>query len=334
MRKFFAWVCMFVLFVVIVVPAAIVSFPGGLESPEPQSSPRVAERGEGQLLRVFMAQSGEIEQLPLEKYLVGVVAAEMPARFETEALRAQAVAARTYALRRLKAYGGSGCASHPEADVCTEPTCCQAWLSTSELRQRWGLLAYPRYHERIAEAVAATAGLVVTYDHELIDPVYHATCGGMGTEDSETVWGNALPYLRHVACGFDEDPPHAGDEVVFTLAELGQRLGVNLSAPVTSGLDLAVASRTSAGRVKELRVGSTTLAGTEVRKLLGLNSTGFSWRLTEDDKVVFSTYGNGHAVGMCQYGANGLAKQGQDFRAILKYYYTGVDVGPVPGVSE
>lgn len=332
MRSLLAGVFIFVLLAVLVLPAAVIGVTGGARGPT-AAAPEPAAAEPGPSIKVFVTASGKVEEMPLERYLVGVTAAEMPAEFHPEALRAQAVAARTYALRRLKAYGGSGCAKHPEADICTDPACCQGWLSDGELRQRWGLFAYPRYHEKIAEAVAATAGLVITYDHELIDPVYHASCGGLGTEDAAAVWGSSVPYLRHVECTFDDNPPHMGDEVTFTLAELGKRLGLEVTVPASQGLDLAVVARTQAGRVKELRAGRMTLAGTEVRKRLGLNSTNFNWRLAGDGKVVFTTYGNGHAVGLCQYGANGLAKQGKDFRAILQYYYTGVDISPPPGVS-
>ncbi|MDK2926873.1 MAG: stage sporulation protein [Bacillota bacterium] len=332
MRSFWAGVIIFVLLAVLVLPAAVIGLMGGARGPAPEA-PEAARADEGPLLKVFVAARGEVEEMPLERYLVGVTAAEMPAEFHPEALKAQAVAARTYALRRLKSFGGAGCLKHPEADICTDPACCQGWLSESELRQRWGLFSYPHYHEKIAEAVAATAGLVITYDHELIDPVYHASCGGLGTEDAAAVWGSSVPYLRHVECNFDGNPPHMGDEVTFTLAELGERLGLEVAVPASQGLDLAVLSRTAAGRVKELRAGRMTLSGPEVRKRLGLNSTNFSWRLAEGGKVVFTTSGNGHAVGLCQYGANGLAKAGRDFRAILQHYYTGTTVSPPPGSS-
>lgn len=332
MRNFLAGVFIFVLSVVLLLPAIVVSIPAEVRGPAP-AQPEAAGAAGGPDVKVFVAASGKVEVMPLEEYLVGVVAAEMPAEFHPEALKAQAVAARTYVLRRLKSYGGSGCPKHPEADICTDPTCCQGWLGRADLQRLWGLFSYPSYREKIADAVAATTGLVIMYDHELIDPVYHASCGGLGTEDAEAVWGNAVPYLKHVACRFDENPPHAGEEKAFSLAELGQRLGLEVSVPASQGLDLAVISRTTTGRVKELRAGRTTLAGTEVRKRLGLNSTSFTWRL-ENGKVVFTTYGNGHAVGLCQYGANGLAKQGKDFRAILEYYYTGVEIAPPPGQTE
>lgn len=335
MRNLLIATVVLVFLVILVVPTAIVSF-----YPRPSLAPQDLEsKGgtdlveTGPILKVYMAESGQIVHMPLEDYLVGVVAAEMPARFEEEALKAQAVAARTYALKRLKAYGGSGCAKHPEADICTDPSCCQAYLKEDELRRRWGIFSYPEYQLKIADAVAATNGLVITYDYQLIDPVYHASCGGLGTEDAAAVWGNAVPYLKPVSCPYDDNSPHQMAETVLTLKDLEKQLGEKVTVPVSGGLDLQVLVRTASGRVKELKVGNVTLPGTEVRQRLGLNSTSFSWQLAENGKVIFTTYGKGHGVGMCQYGANGLAKQGQDFRAILKHYYTGVEIEPPPGVS-
>jgi stage II sporulation protein D len=329
-----ATVCL-VLFCVLVVPTAVVIlYPRPFLPSQDVGAEEEGGMVEGGLvLKVFMADSGQIENIPLEDYLLGVVAGEMPARFEEEALKAQAVAARTYALKRLKSYGGSGCVKHPEADICTDPSCCQAYLREGELRRRWGVFSYPTYQQKIADAVKATNGLVITYDHELIDPLYHASCGGLGTEDASAVWGNAVPYLKPVVCQYDDDGHHATAEAVLTLQELEKQLGEPVTVPVSGGLDLKVSSRTPGGRVKDLQVGSSIVAGTEVRRLLSLNSTGFTWRLDDGGKVVFTTYGKGHGVGLCQYGANGMAKKSHDFFAILKHYYTGVEIEPLPGIN-
>ncbi|HHV08261.1 MAG TPA: stage II sporulation protein D [Firmicutes bacterium] len=334
MRNMLIVTGLLVFVVVLVVPAAIVSFyPRPSLAPQTPESKQGADLVEkGPALKVFFADDDQLKEMWLEDYLVGVVAGEMPAKFEEEALKAQAVAARTYALRRLKAYGGSGCAKHPEADICTEPSCCQAYLGEKELRRRWGVFSYPEYYLKLSDVVASTYGLVITYDHELIDPVYHASCGNLGTEDAKAVWGNDVVYLKSVQCQYDSSP-HLETEAVFTFKDLEQQLEEKVAVPVSGGLDLQVLERTGSGRVKELRVGTATMAGTEVRKRLGLNSTGFTWRLDEAGKVVFTTYGKGHGVGMCQYGANGMAKQGKDFTTILKHYYSGVEVEPPPGIN-
>lgn len=335
MRSLLTATVLLVFIAVLLVPTAVVSFyPSPKLLPQdPESLGRAEVVEMGPVLKVFQADSNQIKEMPLEDYLVGVVAGEMPALFEEEALKAQAVAARTYALRRLKAYGGSGCPKHPEADICTDASCCQAYLGENELRRQWGIFSYPGYRLKIAEAVAATQGLVITYDHELIDPLYHASCGGLGTEDAEAVWGNAVAYLVPVKCPHEADSPHVAVEVSFSLSELEQQLGGKVAIPVSGGVNLEVLERTASGRVQKLQAGDVTLAGPEVRQRLGLNSTGFTWRLAEAGKVVFTTYGKGHGVGMCQYGANGLAKRDYDFRAILKHYYNGVEVEPPPGIN-
>ncbi|HKM39723.1 MAG TPA: stage II sporulation protein D, partial [bacterium] len=309
--------------------------------PSPKPPVRGLEKAEGgtgvvelePAPKVFVAEKGRIEEMAMEEYLIGVVAGEMPAQFEEEALKAQAVAARTYTLKRLRAGGGSGCPLHPEADICTDPNCCQAFLDQDKLRRRWGLFSYFNYRAKIAAAVAATSGLILTYDQGLIDPLYHASCGGLGTEDAEAVWGNAVPYLKPVHCHCGAQSPHVGVETVFTMAELEQGLGGEVVLPASGGAFLEVLERTASGRVYKLQVGQLTLAGTELRRRLGLNSTDFSWRVADAGNIVFITQGKGHGVGMCQYGANALAKKGYDFKAILQHYYTGVEIGPPAAID-
>ena len=326
-------VCL-VFFCVLVVPTAIVTlYPSPFESPEMDFGKGGDTVLTGPVLTVFMADSGKTEQMAIDDYLLGVVAGEMPASFEEEALKAQAVAARTYALKRLKSYGGNGCAKHPEADVCTDPACCQAYLRADELRRRWGVLSYPIYRLKIANAIDATRGLVITYEDQLIDPLYHASCGGLGTEDAADVWGNAVPYLKPVVCLYDDDGHRAMTETVVTLGEIETKFNRPITAPVSGGLDFTVLSRTKGGRIKDLQIGDAIVEGTELRHLLGLNSTGLSWRLVDGGKVIFTSYGKGHGVGMCQYGANGMAKMKKDYTAILEHYYTGTKVQPPPGIN-
>ncbi|WP_192868243.1 stage II sporulation protein D [Calderihabitans maritimus] len=279
---------------------------------------------------VKLHDSGKIVTMPLEKYLIGVVAAEMPARFEIEALKAQAVAARTYALKKieLRRRGAVTSSMHKDADLCTNPIHCQGWLSDKEMKDKWGLWRYLYYRRKIARAVEATKGIVITYKGRLIDPVYHSTSGGR-TENSEEVWKFKIPYLRSVVCKWDKDAPKYRTKQVYSLHELDRRLGTDVAAlPAAAWKDqrrpvMKVEKFTSSGRVKLLRVGNKLFSGTEVRRLLGLNSTNFSWQV-EGDQIIFTVTGNGHGVGMCQYGANGLAREGKNYQYILTYYYTGV----------
>ncbi len=264
----------------------------------------------------------QLESLPLEQYLVGVVAGEMPASFHEEALKAQAVAARTYTLLRISREEEDE--EHPEADLCADPGHCQAWIDVAEMRKRWGFSFRVNY-KKIAAAVQETKGQVLTYEGELIDPVYHASCGGRGTEDAHEVWGVDLPYLKSVPCNFD--PPERQEPVVtqISIQDLFSELGVSeqsVPAAANSQGIVEIQERTVSGRTKSLKIGSGVYPSVEVRKELGLRSTDFQVSVSEE-KVTFSTRGYGHGVGMCQYGADGLGKKGAKYQQILSYYYRG-----------
>lgn len=309
------YLVVFLTLVVIGLPALLVR-GCSWESDEPQVK---KEEGEQQLKLMLSAE--QVIDISLEQYLCGVVAAEMPASFHEEALKAQAVVARTYALLRI--LGESNDEKHPTAHLCADSTHCQAWIDTKEMRKRWGW-HYSTNYKKIATAVEATKGEVLTYDGELIDPVYHASCGGVGTEDAQDVWGHEVPYLKSVACTYD--PPHRQEPVVtqLSLQEFYSRLGISeQSVPaVAGGSVLEIQERTANGRVKSAKVGSQLFKGVDLRQELGLRSTDFSVTRSGDD-LVFSTQGYGHAVGMCQYGAEGLADTGAKYDQILKHYYQG-----------
>ncbi|MBX6378824.1 MAG: stage II sporulation protein D [Clostridia bacterium] len=267
--------------------------------------------------------------LPLEEYVKGVVAAEMPASFHMEALKAQAVVARTYALRRLRANGGQGCTLDPAADVCAGPEQGQAWLPAAEARRRWGLWNFLRSWRRISAAVEATRGLVVLYGGELIDAVYHSASGGV-TEDAAYVWGREVPYLRSVASPFEPPNAYSLRRTLVTWDDLAAALDLpveTLYRREASGLPVVqVLERSPSGRALRVRVVDRTLAGAELRRRLNLAST----LLTSRDLpagVEFTTRGYGHGVGLSQYGSEGMARRGADFRAIIRHYYTGADVG-------
>jgi stage II sporulation protein D len=274
---------------------------------------------QGPLVRLQL-QPGQAATLPLDEYLVGVLAAEMPAGFPMEALKAQAVAARTYTLLRLA----------DAVPLTTDPETCQAWIPVSEMRRRWGLLAFGYNYGKIAAAVRDTDGEVVVYQGQLIDPVYCASCGGLGTEDAADVWGYDVPYLKGVAC--DWDPPSQEQPVAasFTVTDLFKRLDIHVKAvPSGAGLRglIRILDRTPRGRVKDLKVAGKTFKSVDFRRLLDLRSTDFTVK-DAGNKVVFETRGDGHAVGMCQWGAQGMALNGKSYKEILTYYYRDVQVAP------
>ena len=270
-------------------------------------------------LRVLVGE--QVEEMALDTYLTGVGRAEMPASFHQEALKAQAVAARTYTLRKLRL--GS---QHDAADICTDPACCQAWTNEVTARQNWGEKA--DFYERAVEnAVADTDGEVLLYGGEPILAVFHASSAGL-TRAAGDVWVNDVPYLQSV------DSPEQGDAIpnyystkTFTPDEFRRRtaaLQPDLSGPPEKWLQNPVTD--GAGSVETVEVGGVTVKGTKVRSLLGLRSVCFTWEV-QDGKLVFFVTGHGHGVGMSQYGANQMAADGATYREILAHYYVGADIG-------
>ncbi|MCL2678108.1 MAG: stage II sporulation protein D [Clostridiales bacterium] len=259
-----------------------------------------------------LLKSGEVALMPIEEFLVGVVAAEMPASFDEEALKAQAIAARTYILN-CSAKGNR----HGDAVVCSSASHCQGFLDLEQMQINWGGNA-GLYIEKIKRAVGETAGLVLTYDGVLIDALYHSTCGGR-TEKASDYWTADLPYLQSVPCSWDAESPRYRNTTPMPLSRAAELLGVqaaDLAGMNTSGL-------TAGGRPRWLTVGQTTLSCKEVREKLGLFSANFTWEISGQNITWFCS-GSGHGVGLCQYGANGMAKRGYKAAQILTHYYTGV----------
>lgn len=281
-------------------------------------------------LKLYLPAEKKVVDIGLEEYVKGVVAAELPSTFELEALKAQAVLARTYALNRMKIFGGPGAETNPEADITADPEHGQAYWTRDQLRERIGILATYAYWRRIERAVKETRGLMVTYEGAPIQAVYHSTSAGM-TEDAQEVWGKPYPYLKPVASD-DRSSPRYRETVRLNLRDLAAKLGEPALVAVTGSgrLALQLIDKSAGGRVRALKVGDKTFKGTEVRRLLNLRSTAFTWRL-EGDQVVFETLGWGHGVGLSQYGANDLAKKGKDYREILTYYYKGVSIDRIFG---
>lgn len=316
--RWLGYIIVVLALVVIGIPALLVR-GCGWEGREP------AKEDDGYGLQVkLQISSDELVSLPLEQYLIGVVAAEMPAAFHEEALKAQAVAARTYTLLRLEREEQDE--DHPNAQLCADPSHCQAWISTEEMRKRWGW-HYRSNHKKISSAVLETSGQVLTFDDQLIDPVYHASCGGRGTEDAREVWGHEVPYLKSVACTYDAAHRQEPVSTQIALQDFFKQLDIaDQSIPAAAGSDLVeIQERTESGRVKSVRVGSQVFSGVELRQNLGLRSTDFKVTCTGKE-VRFSTRGYGHAVGMCQYGADGLAQSGAKYSQILKHYYPGTKI--------
>lgn len=260
--------------------------------------------------------------LPLEEYVLRVTAAEMPASFSLEALKAQAVAARTYTVRKMADPCGKG-----GADVCTLSSCCQAYKSEAELYDIWGENA-EMYFEKLRSAAKSTQGLILTYDGEPIEALFHSSSGGM-TENASDVFGGDAPYLKSVSSPNEEGSAHYKSTVSFTRKQFASIVNAAISGAELdeSRLEsqLEILERSESGRVKAMRVGSATITGRELRSALGLNSTAFTIELSEG-RVKLTTLGYGHGVGMSQYGADAMAQMGADYEEILLHYYSGAKI--------
>lgn len=263
---------------------------------------------EGSDTQIRILQDQEAVTMDLEEYITGVVLAEMPASFEEEALKAQAVVARTYAARARE-----GKSKHEAAVVCTDSACCQGYRSRQAYFDAGG---EPENLERVRDAVLATRGLVLTYEGEMIEATYFSCSGGM-TEDALAVWGTDVPYLVATFSPGEEHAAHYTDTITMEQREFLKRLGLDSKV-----LRIGSVSYTAGGGVDTMEICGETFSGTELRALLELPSTAMVFH-SEGDSVRIETKGYGHRVGMSQYGADAMAVLGSSYEEILGHYYPG-----------
>lgn len=266
---------------------------------------------------VYRAKQDKVEQLPLEEYLVGVVAAEMPADFEVEALKAQALSARTYIVNHLMTNDKS---KIPNGADVTDTENHQVYKSDDELRKQWE----KDYHwkiEKIKEAVAATSGQILTYEGAPIYAAFFSTSNGF-TENSEDYWSSPRPYLKSVESPWDVNTEKFNGQRIVSITDFEKLLGVKL--PSTGDIGKIV-ERTKGNRVAKVDINGKILTGKEIREKLELKSSDFTWE-RKGKNIVINTKGFGHGVGMSQYGANGMAKEGKTYQEIVQHYYNGVQI--------
>lgn len=282
-----------------------------------QSTPMQEQKDPITEMRVeisVLQNDGNIKNMDLEDYITGVVLAEMPASFETEALKAQAVVARTYTLRRHR-----GNNKHPGAAVCTKPSCCQGYRSEKEYLDKGGTGSSV---EKVRNAVRATEGMVLVYESELIEATYFSCSGGM-TEDAAAVWGEDVPYLKATYSPGEEHADSFVDSVYYSADEFEQLLGVDL--PGSPETWFGNSTYTAGMGVDTIQIGNATYEGTQLRSLLNLRSTAFT--ITPiGNTVLITTKGYGHRVGMSQYGADAMAINGSSYDQILVHYYQGTEL--------
>lgn len=267
--------------------------------------------------KVCNSESGEITEIDTQDYIFSVVAAEMPALYEEEALKAQAVAAYTFALSRKVEN------SDKTYDITTDHTVDQSYITEQQARDKWGDNA-DEYTEKIKKAIEEVSDYVITYDGNVITSVYHAISGGK-TEDSKNVWGISLPYLKPVSSEGDKLSSDYKTEVSFTTEEMKEKLSDEFEPADSDENFFSDIKRTDSGTVTGIKVCGKEITGARLRSILDLRSSNFEVNYS-DGKYTFTVYGYGHCVGMSQNGANYMAKQGSDFKEILTHYYTGCKI--------
>ena len=298
---------------------------GTQESQTGQSAQPAASRDRGRAVRLQM-EDGTIQEMTMADYLWGVVAAEMPASFEEEALKAQACAARTYTVIKQN----SASQKHPGADICADSTCCQAYVERDAALLRWGLSAQEN-EEKITRAVEGTDGLGILYQGEPIQALFFSSAAGR-TVDAVEVWGNSVDYLKSVDSPEGEEVPNYRSQASFSAEEvrtltLAAYPGADLSGDPSGWFGEIV--RNEGGTVTSLKLGGVTLTGGQARTLFSLRSAAFTvtW---DGSQFLFDVTGYGHGVGMSQYGADAMAVAGSTYTEILQHYYTGVTVEECP----
>ena len=261
--------------------------------------------------RVYVSvrrSSGNVVNIELEEYVIGVVGAEMPAAFNDEALKAQAVIARTYALKAIL-----------KGQTLTDNSSTQNYKNNDELRSMWGS-GYNNYYNKVKNAVNSTKGTYLTYNGTYIEAVYHSTSNGR-TEDASNVWGNYFPYLVSVDSPYDSSNKSFEMDTFISYSDLSSKLGMNINKDSIFN----ILGKTSGNRVSSIEVNGKVYSGVDFRNKLGLRSADFDINM-EDSGITFKTKGYGHGVGMSQYGANGMANNGYSYSDILKHYYSGVTI--------
>lgn len=318
-----------ILFVItLVVPAVLVlPYSGGKTTGKlgikvGQATKKAAAKtnaDSGIEVAVYRSSTSKIEETPLEEYLIGVVGSEMPADFNEEALKAQALAARTYIVKEMLSKEHLGL---PKGAIVGDTEFYQVYKNDDELHKLWQM-DYSWKMTKVREAVESTSGQIITYNGKPITASFFSTSNGY-TENSEDYWSNAYPYLRSVPSPWDIGTPKFKSTVTVTVSDFEKKLGVTINKGSAIG---NVISRTAGKRVGKVSFKRKVLTGREIRDKLDLKSTDFSW-VRKGNSIIITTKGYGHGVGMSQYGANGMAADGKNYEQIIKYYYKGVNITP------
>lgn len=273
-------------------------------------------------IKLLHLSTGEVEEIDLEIYLYGVVSAEMPATYHEEALKTQAIVARTYTMYKIKNEP-----KHDNADICDTSTCCQAYITKEERLAKWKEEEREANWNRIIEAVDSTKGKVITYNGEVINAFFHANSGGK-TEIASNVWGGKdYPYLQVVSTEGETEYTQYSSTVILSKEELLEKLKENhpdIQIDFNNENAIEILEYTEGERVKTVRFGNIEISGVEARQTFGLKSANFD--LVFGENIIFNVRGYGHGVGLSQTGANSMAKENKNYEEIIKHFYSGVEI--------
>ena len=278
-------------------------------------------------ITVYLKNEDRVMETEFEEYLVGVLAGEMPPTYHIEALKAQAVAARSYILSKVAtSLEGTVIEEHHGAMVCNDYSHCKAWKDIKEAKKGWDLRFADDYEAKIRSAIEQTKGEYMVYDNKVVKAYFYAMSGGR-TENVEDVWGSSLPYLKSVssnedvgADGFESMSSYPKDLFIQKLKSINENVNIDDLKNSIGSIE-----RTEGESVKTIEIGGQKFTGKDIREKFSLRSANFEIDIL-GDKVTFYVKGYGHGVGMSQNGANVMANNGEDYKTILKHYYSGVSM--------
>lgn len=271
---------------------------------------------------LYVCSTGEIKQLELEEYVCCVLLAEVPYSYEYEALRAMAVAVRTYCLRRIE--GENDYTKHFSADLCDDYTHCLGYVSLDEAKIRWGEDNADEYYAAVKKAVDSTVGEVLYYDSELIDAVFHSNSYNY-TESAKNIWGYDVPYLTSVTTYENAEiskKVYSKDELIVML----ENAGISVNKDIGPDEMIEGVTKNKSGRVENIALCGKSITGRRTREIFGTRSTCFDLEF-DGEYFVFTSRGSGHGVGLSQFGCEQMAEEGADYKEILSHYYTGITFG-------
>ena len=322
--KLYGVLCVVVAIIMLLAPLASISFEkepteNVTESSSAAEKTEKTDNPSDDTISVFMTDDNETEVMDMRDYIIGAVSAEVPASYHKESIKAQALAAVTFAEYRKKNGSNENIGG---ADISDDSSVHQGYMTKAQMQEKWGD-AFDTYYQKISDAVDEVLDKIIIYDGEPIMAAYHAISSGK-TESAANVWGEDVAYLQTVDSRWDKDSSRYSSEVIYSASELRKLLENVSGADFRSDESdwIKIKSTSDAGTVLEAEVCGVEMTGMEMRKLLSLRSPVFETEYT-DGEFVFTVSGYGHGVGMSQNGADSMAQEGYTYDEIIAHYYPG-----------